>query len=169
MIIGIGGVSNSGKSFLAGKIKDRFTNQKVKIICQDDYVFSEEKIPCIRDHIDWEVPQSINFEAFKKAISEAANHCDLIITEGLLVFYRKDIADLFDLKIFLQISKETFLQRKRKDLRWGREPEWYIHYIWSAHEKYGVPDFDDKNLLIVNADKIIDMNKVSDFLETYDT
>jgi len=45
MIIGIGGISNSGKSNLAGRLKSYFKDKKVSVLCQDDYAFPKDKIP----------------------------------------------------------------------------------------------------------------------------
>lgn len=137
MIIGIGGVSNSGKSSLAKKLKENLKGFRVEIIGQDDYVFSETEIPKVKGHIDWEVPASINFPAFKKALLQKSKTADIVIAEGLMVFYDEELTKSFDLSIFLEMSKKEFVERKKKDLRWGREPDWYIGHIWNSFLRYG--------------------------------
>ena len=49
------------------------------------------------------------------------------------------IRDSMNIKIFLEISKRLFIERKREDLRWGLEPDWYIEHIWEAYLRYGRP------------------------------
>ncbi len=51
MIIGIGGASTSGKSWLATKIKSRNSDKKVKILCQDDFVLASSQLPEINGHV----------------------------------------------------------------------------------------------------------------------
>ena len=68
MIIGIGGVSRSGKSTLAALIYRLYTEggQTAIVLAQDDFVFPTEQIPKIRngseEEIDWEIPESIDFQ-----------------------------------------------------------------------------------------------------------
>ncbi|MEL6252490.1 MAG: hypothetical protein AAFR87_10815, partial [Bacteroidota bacterium] len=60
MLIGIGGLSRSGKTKLAKRVKGLYKEQKVILLHQDDFVKAEEDIPLIQNHIDWEVPESID-------------------------------------------------------------------------------------------------------------
>jgi uridine kinase len=136
VIIGIGGISNSGKSRLAKKISEHYAHLKVTILCQDDFAVPTPKIPLIRDHTDWEIPASIDFDRFYNEIISAAKTSDIVIDEGLFVFYEERLNQLYDKTIYMSISLETFLERKRKDLRWGKEPGWYIRHIWENHHLY---------------------------------
>jgi nicotinamide/nicotinate riboside kinase len=109
MIIGISGVSRSGKTTLADLIQKKFIEkgETAIVLHQDDYVMPENQIPKIRHRIDWECPQSIDFQRFKFEILEAKKHYNHVITEGLLNFWDEDINLLFDKKIFVEISKKT--------------------------------------------------------------
>ena len=43
----------------------------------------------------------------------------------------------------------VFYKRKREDTRWGKEPDWYIDYIWDSYLKYGrLRDSDSKTLYV---------------------
>jgi uridine kinase len=163
-VIGIGGVSNSGKSKLAGLIKSHMPGKEVTIICQDDHVYPEHKIPRIRNHIDWEIPASIKFTAFKKSIQDAARISDLVIAEGLFCFYDPSVYDLYDKKIFIEIPKEIFYERKRKDKRWGKEPGWYIDHIWKSFLHYGKPEFEKNEFLIIDGSKQFDLVRILSFI-----
>lgn len=139
MVVAIGGPSNAGKSQLARLIADHFSDRKVVVLCQDDFVYPEKELAIINGHTDWDHPDTIDFELFEATIRKASKEYDLVIAEGFLIYYKHSVAELFDRTIFIEITKETFLQRKRKDLRWGREPEWYISYIWDQYLAYGLP------------------------------
>ncbi len=164
MIIGIGGASTSGKSWLATKIKSRNPGKKVKLLCQDDFVLASSQLPHIRDHIDWEIPESINFDRYLEAVMRCYIGYDIVIAEGLMVFHDRRLVRLFDKKIFIEISKSTFMKRKVDDLRWGQEPDWYIEHIWESYLKYGRIQMDDPSYLIVKGDGIIDLERVYEFV-----
>lgn len=137
--IGIGGVSRSGKSQLASEIGAFYQAQGlgVGIFSQDDFVLPIEQIPKIRDHIDWEIPESIDWIRWEKALGKAQLEYDVVLAEGLFVFLKESQQRFFDYRIFIQLPKEEFVRRKSKDLRWGLEPDWYIEYIWECFLKYG--------------------------------
>lgn len=151
MIISIGGISRSGKSFLAIKLKELLEKDgnTVRVLDQDDYVYPEEDIPLIRDHIDWEVPESIDWNRFKDALTEAAEAFDHVIVEGLMVFLNPSIRAIYNKCIFIKLSREEFMHRKQSDLRWGKEPDWYVEHIWDSYIKYGqIPDEMDIDLTL---------------------
>lgn len=163
MVIGIGGASNTGKSWLAQKIKDNLTDQDVIILCQDKFVYPKDKIPLIRDHINWEIPESIDFNRFKKEIELCIPIYKVVIVEGLLVFHDDNINQFFDKKIFIEISKELFLKRKFEDQRWGKESEWYIRHIWESFLQYGGIHAKGDSHLIISAENI-DIKKALDYI-----
>lgn len=156
MIIGIGGVSTAGKTTTANKIRKLFSGLQVSIICQDDFVKPVEDIPLVKDWVDWEHPDSVNHEKLLNIIIAETKTNDIVIAEGLMIFYHKAIADLFDKRIFISIDYQTFKQRKNFDNRWGHEPEWYIHHIWTSYQKYGQLPQSYDCLLIDGSTKIED-------------
>jgi len=137
MIIGIGGVSNSGKSRLARRLAARFGDRSVRIFHQDQYVFPVDQIPVIDGHPDWEIPESIDFQRLRKEVGEAARAFDIIIVEGLMAFYDQGLREYYDRMIQIVIPKERFMSRKAKDKRWGTEPGWYMEHIWNSHLRFG--------------------------------
>jgi len=56
MVIGIGGVSNAGKTTLATRLAKQLEPHRVKVLCQDDFAKTLAEIPLIRGHMDWETP-----------------------------------------------------------------------------------------------------------------
>ncbi len=173
MTIGIGGISRSGKSTLAALIYRFFTEggQTATVLAQDDYVLPTQQIPKIQNgeatEIDWEIPESIDFQRYRKAILDAQQQFDHVITEGLLNFYAEDINCLFDKCLFVDISKPTFLRRKTLDKRWGEVPVWYIEHIWTSYERFGKTILDNKkkDVLILSGEVDFDVSLISNFLK----
>jgi len=138
MIIGVGGVSRAGKTSLALQIEKWHDSGSVKILHQDDFIRPIDKMPLVREHIDWEHPDSYDFVGLIKAIKKERKKFDIVVVEGLMVFCNQQLAKLMDKRIYIRISKETFLSRKTLDNRWEDEPDWYIEHIWNNHFVYGL-------------------------------
>ncbi|OQX75979.1 MAG: hypothetical protein B6D64_10700 [Bacteroidetes bacterium 4484_276] len=167
MIIGIGGISTGGKSWIAQKIKEHYRNEKtVAILCQDDYTIHQDDIPLIKDHIDWEIPKSMDFDRFYRAIIKHAKEYDIVVAEGIFVFHQPRFVELFDKMIYLTLKEETFLERKRKDLRWGREPDWYIDHVWKNHFVYREEKEVLDKMLIVPGEYPVDLERVLKYIDT---
>lgn len=151
MIIGIGGCSNAGKSALAKEIIEKLPKKKTIVLCQDDYTLDEELIPNHYEHTDWEVPESINIKDFITDLKDAKGKYDIVICEGLFPFWFKELTELYDRQVYLNLDKDEFLLRKEKDDRWGEEPGWYIRHIWDNHLIYGKIKSSRENDLYINA------------------
>jgi len=166
MLIGIGGVSRSGKSTLANLLVTHFrkNGKKAIIFHQDDFVFPETHIPKIRNRTNWESPQSIDFEMFKEVLGLFREKFDIVIAEGLFAFHDEATNELLDKKLYVKISKRTFLIRKAMDTRWGYEPTWFIDHIWHSFHKFGKPKPELKNVLTVSGEDEFDMEKVIKYL-----
>lgn len=165
MIIAIGGVSTAGKTTLASRLRDAFTNKNVSLLCQDDFVHSVELIPKIKDRIDWEHPDSINHKKMLQAIIAEKAQNEILIVEGLMIFWHQETIKWFDKSIFIEIPQEIFRRRKAVDNRWGNEPEWYIDHIWNSFQQYGIPQ-DKSNMLQLNGQIPISMEKVLQYLKS---
>jgi nicotinamide/nicotinate riboside kinase len=162
MIIGIGGISRSGKSFLAQKLKVEFNrkNMKTIILEQDVFVLPEQSIPMIRDHIDWEIPESIDWIRLKETITHHVKENEVVIVEGLMVFWDNNLSKMYDRRILINLDRDSFMARKKRDLRWGLEPDWYIEHIWNSFLIYGqMPEPSDLDIIIDGA-REIDISKI---------
>ena len=165
MVIGIGGVSNAGKTTLATRLKNELEPLRVCVLCQDDFAKPVSEIPRIRGHVDWETPESIDLAKYYKHILEAQRTHDIVIAEGLFAFCDNHFNKHYDKRIFLTINKKTFWERKSKDLRWGKEPEWYMEHIWQSHFRCGVLKEVNTNTLVLSGEQMVDLNKLLPFLE----
>lgn len=135
------------------------------IIHQDEYIPDKDTIPRIHDHIDWETPEAIDWESFDNAIIKARETHKFIIVEGLFVYYHPDINVYFDRKVFINITEKEFMNRKRNDFRWGKEPEWYIQHIWESHLRYGSLPEQFTDALIIDGEKIFNLDEIIQKLE----
>ena len=68
--------------------------------------------------------------------------------------------------IYLTLKEETFLERKRKDLRWGREPEWYIDHIWKSHLMYREEQEVLDKMLIISGEYPVDLKPVFEYIDS---
>lgn len=136
-VIAIGGVSRSGKSTVADWLGTQLKNAIV--LHQDAYALPKNQLLKIKGRPNWELPESIDRNTWHNAISQAKSKYDYVIIEGILVFANTKINKLIDRSFYLSIDKGDFLKRRLKEKRWGKEPEWFIEYVWDAHLKYGLP------------------------------
>lgn len=163
MIIGIGGVSRAGKTTLANQLSKRIKGKTIGILKQDDFV-KKDQLPMIRDHIDWEHPDSIDWKSLLSAILAFEKKYDLVIVEGLFAFYRDHINAFYDRSIFVYIEQDIFWKRKKQDLRWGKEPNWFIQHIWESFIQYGACPKNINPVLMVNGAHPIAIDQIIDLL-----
>lgn len=168
MVIGIGGVSRSGKSTLANLLVTYFrkTGKKAIIFHQDDFVFPETQIPLVKGKTDWESPLSIDFKLLLEVVSDFKNRFDVVIVEGFFAFYDTDLNSNYDKRIYIKVKKETFFIRKFMDTRWGYIPTWYMTHIWKSFLKYGRPQFSKNEYLQTSGEDEFDMVKILKYLES---
>ncbi len=166
MVIGIGGASRSGKSTLANLLVTHFrkTGKKAIIFHQDDFVFPETQIPKIKGKTDWESPLSIDHDLLLEVVKDFRDRFDVVIIEGFFAFYHQPLNVLYDRRVFVKISRRTFLIRKAMDSRWGYIPTWYIDHIWKSFLKLGKPSELKSDYLAVSGEDEFDMKKVLKYL-----
>jgi nicotinamide/nicotinate riboside kinase len=162
MIIGIGGPSRSGKSTLARLLVNHYrdSGKTAIVLYMDDFVFPTEVIPKVRDKVDWECPESINFDLLSEVLDFYKSKFEVVVVDGFLAFYDKNLSNKYDERIFVSVSKETFLTRKEQDLRWGDIPRWFFEHIWESYLKYGIPDFEKDNYLQVSGETEYELDQI---------
>jgi uridine kinase len=161
MIIGIGGMSRSGKTTLAHQIAAGYTKGTVVVLSLDDYAVPKKDIPMVRDMIDWEHPESIDFDRFYLDVFDAGHQYDLVIAEGFLIYLHEPLRNLFDKKICVIITKEGFERRRREQYV---EPQWYLDHIWDSYYRYQ-GRYEEVCDLVLDGERALDSDSVLRFID----
>ena len=120
LVIGIGGASRSGKTSLANRLQNKLLAYGTcTVLHQDDYIRPIPEIPLIRGEVDWEHPDSLDYPHLRSLVRDAAAAHDFVIVEGFMLYPDPELTALCDVHVFCEIDKETFLERRRKDHRYG--------------------------------------------------
>jgi len=182
-IIGITGGSGSGKTLFLKKLLDRFINDEVCLISQDNYYKPREEQPIDDKGVkNFDLPISIDFESYKNDILDLKagksvfqqeytfnnplvnpklielKPAPVIVVEGIFVFHYQEIADLLDLKVFIDAKDYLKLKRRiiRDDIERGYDLDdvlyRYEHHVMPTYEKYIKPYKLDADLIIPNHD-----------------
>jgi len=163
-IVGITGGSASGKSHFLNKLLSDFSDQEVCYISQDHYYHPREQQPIDEKGVkNFDTPDSINFERFVadiKAVREGQTvsikeytynnpnavpeiiefkPAPVVLVEGIFVFYHKPVAELLDLKIFIDADEHVKLSRRiiRDRLERGYDVEDVLY----RYEKHVAPTY----------------------------
>lgn len=179
IIIGICGKSCSGKSEVTRKIAEKFNENVCRI--NSDRFFKVYDVAELDRINGWESPNSIRFDrliySVKKLKSGKSTHIPshgwteifdqeicpkkIVIIEGYLIFTNKQLVDLFDLKIFVDVSDINILYRRIKREGNIECADYIMDKVIPIGKKY-------ENVQKDCADIIIDGNKSKDvvFKET---
>ena len=138
MLFRSGGTA-SGKTSVCNKIKEKVENQRVVIISQDSYYKNlTQKERNNVENYNFDHPDSIDWDLLEKHVIELKNNrsidvpfydfihhqrdtktkkimgAEIIILEGILIFYKKEIVELMDLKLFVETEDDIRLLRRSK-------------------------------------------------------
>ncbi len=180
-IIGIAGGSASGKTSFIRDLKATFTQNEISIISQDNYYFPKEKQELDENGIiNFDLPQSIDRDQFytdmqdlikgnsiscteytfnvspENATTLITQPAPIIIMEGLFVFHYKEIRDLLNLRVYIDVRDSIKLERRiNRDMKERGYPEDDVKYQWENHvvpsyKKYLRPYRDDAHIIITN-------------------
>jgi uridine kinase len=180
-IIGVAGGSASGKTSFLRDLESQLPKGSVSFVSQDNYYFPKEMQHVDENgEINFDLPTSIDRKQFyqdlldlssgksitkteytfnnkavepKKIVIEPA---PIIILEGLFIFYFKEIREMLDLRVFLDVREDTKLSRRiKRDAAERGYPEETVRYQWDNHvtpsyKAYLRPFRDDANIIITN-------------------
>ncbi len=158
-VIGIAGGSGSGKTFFLKCFLEHFSEDEVCLISQDDYYISVGEMTAEENKLyNFDLPATIDEAAFIADAQKLLNHetvykkeytfnnatavpkmleiksAPVIIIEGLFILHFKAIAELLDLKIFIDTEEEVALHRRlKRDLLERGYSEDDVRYKWSNH------------------------------------
>lgn len=136
-IIGIAGGTGSGKTTVVKKIVEEISGAKVSVIPQDSYYKAAEPgVPLeVLQQKNFDHPDAFDWDLLFQQVNDLRNgksieqptysflKCDrlpetvrveptnVIIVEGIMALYRKELRDLMDLKIFVDADPDERLIR----------------------------------------------------------
>ena len=181
-IIGIAGGSGSGKTFFLKCFLNHFNSEDVCLVSQDDYYHTVGEMTAEENKLyNFDLPKTIDDEHFLSDIKQLIagktvlkkeytfnnmnakprmleiRPAPILIVEGLFILHFQQIANLLDLKIFIETDEEIALQRRlKRDLVERGYPENDVLYKWVNHV---VPAYNEFLLPYKNqCDKIITNN-----------
>ncbi len=169
-IIGIAGGTGSGKTTVVKKIMEALHGQEVAVIPQDSYyndnthLTMEERRKINYDHpdaFDWDLlcrhisdlksgkaieqPTYDYITSNRQAETVHVEPCKVIIIEGIMALYRKDLREQMDLKIYVDTDADVRLIRNilRDTVERGRTTEMvisrYLDVLKPMHEEFIEP------------------------------
>ncbi|SCW39480.1 uridine kinase [Mucilaginibacter sp. NFR10] len=181
-IIGIAGGSGSGKTFFLKCFLEHFTADEVSLVSQDDYYIpvAHNMTKEENKEYNFDLPATIDHEHFQQDISKLLNKeailkqeytfnnpdaipkmieikpAPILIVEGLFILHFKDIAELLDLKVFIDADEDIALQRRlKRDLierGYSHDDVMYkwINHVVPAYKEYLLPYKDECDRVITN-------------------
>lgn len=179
-LVGIAGGSGSGKTTIANKIVDHF-KERILHIPHDRYYKAQDQLPMEeRIKTNYDHPNALETDLMIQQLKElmegnevqmpqydftthtrmkemtTEKPAPLILVEGILIYENKELRDLLDLKIFIDVDADIrILRRLKRDVEErGRTVEMSINqYMETArpmHEKYVEPTKHLSDILIPN-------------------
>ncbi len=181
-IIGIAGGSGSGKTFFLNRFLDHFTIDEVCLVSQDDYYIpvAHNMTPEENKLYNFDLPRTIDADAFEKDVQQLINGkviykkeytfnnpnatpkmleikpAPILIIEGLFIMHFKGIAELMDMKVFVDADEAVALERRlKRDLLergYSNDDVMYkwIHHVVPAYNEYLLPYKEECHKIIIN-------------------
>lgn len=186
ILIGITGGSASGKTLFLNNLIENFAPENVCLISQDNYYIERDKQPVDQNGVhNFDLPNSIDSEAFTKDIRKIKNGegfermeytfnnpkktpkkltfnpAPIVIVEGLFVMHFKEVNELLDLKVFIDVKDHICL--KRRIIRDNNERGYDLDDVLYRFENHVMPTYNRfLEPLKYEADLIIPNNKKFD-------
>jgi uridine kinase len=180
-IVGITGGSASGKTSFLKDLVSSFSTEELCLVSQDNYYRPREEQPTDENGVhNFDLPESINAQEYARDIQKLRNGetvyrleytynnpevipktlvfkpAPIIVVEGLFVFYFADIANLLDLKIYIDAKEHIKLKRRihRDQIERGYDLAdvlyRYEKHVSPTYERYIEPFKNEADIIIPN-------------------
>ncbi|XP_053312681.1 nicotinamide riboside kinase 1 [Spea bombifrons] len=155
-IIGIGGVTNGGKTTLAKKLLQSLPN--CSLISQDDYFKPEAEVETDeRGFKQYDVLEALNMDAMMTSVhswirhskdvefseekikteSQFENIINFLVIEGFLLYHYMPLNDVFNRRYFLTVSYEECKKRRSTRVYEPPDPPGYFDgHVWPMYLKH---------------------------------
>ncbi len=150
-IVGIAGGSASGKTTFCSILEKELCEFNLKVFHIDDYFKPQGERPFVsapiteKMYVDDNHPDTINFAQLKLDFQSALEaDYELIVIEGVLALWDKEIYSLLDLKLFVDCKPdERIVRRIKRNLGWGLTfdeiSNVYLDMVRYRHDEYVEP------------------------------
>jgi len=187
-IIGIAGGSGSGKTFFLNRFLDHFSPDEVCLVSQDDYYIpvAHNMTPEENKLYNFDLPATVDGQQFEDDINKLLARqtiykkeytfnnpnivpklleikpAPILIVEGLFILHFRGIANLLDMKVFVEADEDIALQRRlKRDLierGYSNDDVMYkwINHVVPAYQEYLLPYRCECDKIIVNNGHIAD-------------
>jgi uridine kinase len=186
-VIGVAGGSGSGKTFFLNCFLSHFTKAEICLISQDDYYKPKQEQPLDENGwINFDLPQCIDDSKLledlkilmsgqtvqKKEYTFNVNEenarlltlvpAPVILVEGLFIFHFEEIAELLDMRIFMDAEEEVTLNRRLKrdiaERGYSHDMIMYqwINHVLPAYRTYLLPYKETADRVILNNTNVAD-------------
>lgn len=194
-IIGITGGTGSGKSTVVKKIIEALPEGMVAVVPQDSYYNDTTGLTMEqRKQINFDHPDAFDWELLTSQIKDLRNGksieqptysflvsnrmpetihvepCKVIIIEGIMALWKKELRDMMDLRIFVDASADERLIRviHRDTRERGRTPQMvidrYLEVLKPMHEEFIEPTKRFADLIIPQGGSNV---QAIDIMQTY--
>jgi uridine kinase len=167
-VIGIAGGSGSGKTFFLKCFLNHFKEKEVCLLSQDDYYYRVGQNMTAEENklYNFDQPSTIDNDQFLSDIKRLINGetvyqkeytfnnpnaepklleikpAPIVMVEGLFILHFEEIAEILDLKIFIDTDEDIALQRRlKRDLIERGYPEGDVLYKWNNHVMPAFKDY----------------------------
>lgn len=180
-IVGITGGSASGKTTFLNKLLTSFPPEDICLISQDNYYKPrEQQTKDPNGVVNFDLPSCIDDAAFAHDVQQISQGktvyrteytfnnpnvvpkqlefrpAPIVVVEGIFVFYFAAVAELLDLKVYIDAKEYIKLQRRivRDKIERGYDLDdvlyRYTHHVAPTYEKYIKPYKYDADIIIPN-------------------
>ncbi|MBL0015481.1 MAG: uridine kinase [Bacteroidetes bacterium] len=160
--VGISGGSGSGKTTLLKRIVERFNQEALTLISQDNYYISLADLPRdLKGEVNFDHPSALDLDALAVDMEKLQRgesfeleeytfnnpsrvpkmlrfaSAPIVVIEGLFVFNNPIVNEILDLKVFVDTSEHLRLSRRiRRD---AAERGYGLEDVLAYYEKFVVP------------------------------
>jgi uridine kinase len=160
--VGISGGSGSGKTTLLRSVVERFGEESLTLISQDNYYISLADLPRdLKGEVNFDHPSALDLEALALDLGKLQagesfqleeytfnnptvvpkilnfDPAPIVVIEGLFVFNHPKVNQILDLKVFVDTSEHLRLARRiRRD---AAERGYGLEEVLDYYEKFVVP------------------------------
>ena len=181
-VIGVAGGSGSGKTFFLKCFLNHFKKEEICLLSQDDYYYRVGHTMTAEENklYNFDLPSTIDNGQFVNDIKNLINGetvyqkeytfnnpnaepklleiqpAPIVMVEGLFILHFEEIAEILDMKIFIDTDEDIALQRRlKRDLIERGYPEGDVLYKWNNHvmpafKDYLLPYKDQCDKIITN-------------------